>query len=178
LSWSHVGDDAIVLRTGKSKQRREAIVPLYDNLRALLGSIPKVSTTVLANSRRKPWTADGLKTAIQRAKVAAKWDDKDLHFHDLRGTAATRFYVAGLNVRVIAEIMGWEEKTVDKIIRRYVGRNAATRAAIAQLPHGLPVSGNGCHCSQKTFSIALWRQFWLPDAAIGRPRPRAFLLLD
>jgi integrase len=133
LSWSHVEADAIVLRTGKSRQRREVIVPLYDELRAVLARIPKAATTVLTNSQRKPWTADGLKTAIQRAKVAAKWADKDLHFHDLRGTAATRFYVAGLSVRVIAEIMGWEEETVEKIIRRYVGRNAATRAVIAQL---------------------------------------------
>lgn len=133
LSWSHVEADAIVLRTGKSRQRREVIVPLYDELRAVLAHIPKVATTVLANSQRKSWTEDGLKTAIQRAKVAAKWGSKDLHFHDLRGTAATRFYVAGLSVRVIAEIMGWEEETVEKIIRRYVGRNAATRATIAQL---------------------------------------------
>ena len=34
LSWSHVGEDAIVIRTGKSKQRREAIIPLYDESRA------------------------------------------------------------------------------------------------------------------------------------------------
>jgi integrase len=60
-------------------------------------------------------------------------DDRDLHFHDLRGTAATRFYIAGLSVRVVAEIMGWEEEYVEKIIRRYVGRNAATKAAIELL---------------------------------------------
>jgi hypothetical protein len=36
-------------------------------------------------------------------------------------------------VRVIAEIMGWDEEAVEKIIRRYVGRGAATRATIAQL---------------------------------------------
>ena len=34
--------------------------------------------------------------------------DRDLHFHDLRGTAATRFYIAGLSKRVIAEIGGRE----------------------------------------------------------------------
>jgi hypothetical protein len=34
---------------------------------------------------------------------------------------------------VIAEIMGWEEEAVEKIIHRYVGRNAATLNAIAQL---------------------------------------------
>jgi integrase len=133
VAWSHVGDDAIVLRTGKSRQRREAIIPLYDELRAVFERIPKTATTVLTTTRRKPWTASGLSTAVQRAKAAAKWDAKDLHFHDLRGTAATRFYVAGLSVRVIAEIMGWDEEAVEKIIRRYVGRVAATRATIAQL---------------------------------------------
>jgi hypothetical protein len=29
--------------------------------------------------------------------------------------------------------MGWEEEYVEKVLRRYVDRNAATRAAIAQL---------------------------------------------
>jgi hypothetical protein len=59
--------------------------------------------------------------------------ERNLHFHDLRGTAVTRFYVAGLSERVIAEIMAWEEEHVAKIIRRYVGRSAATKAAITQL---------------------------------------------
>jgi len=57
--------------------------------------------------------------------------DGGLHFHDLRGTAATRFYTAGLSEPVIAEIMGWDEEHVAKIIRRYVGRSAATKAIIA-----------------------------------------------
>lgn len=51
----------------------------------------------------------------------------------VRGTAATKFYLAGLTVRVIAEIMAWEEDTVAKIIRKYVGRKAATMAIIRQL---------------------------------------------
>jgi len=55
------------------------------------------------------------------------------HFHDLRGTAATWFYTAGLPERFIAEIMGWEEEHVTKIIRRSVGRAAATKALIRQL---------------------------------------------
>ena len=33
LSWLHVGDNAIVITTGKGKQRREAIVQLYDDLK-------------------------------------------------------------------------------------------------------------------------------------------------
>jgi integrase len=131
LCWSHIGADAIIIPTGKSKRRREAIVPLYDDLRAVLQSIPKRSTVVLSNNRGRPWTSGTLATMFIRAKKTAGIED--LHFHDLRGTAATKFYVAGLSERVIAEILGWEEEQVAGIIRRYVGRNAATRAAIAQL---------------------------------------------
>jgi hypothetical protein len=38
-----------------------------------------------------------------------------------------------LSERVIAEIMAWNEDHVAKIIRRYVGRSAATKAIIRQL---------------------------------------------
>jgi integrase len=130
LSWSHIGDDAIIIATGKSRQRREAIVPLYDALRAVLAAIPKRSTTVLTNSKGVPWK--DLASAFTRAKAAGNFD-RDLHFHDLRGTAATRFYTAGLSERVVAEIMGWEEEHVANIIRRYVSRSAATKAIIAQI---------------------------------------------
>jgi transposase len=44
-----------------------------------------------------------------------------------------RFYIAGLSIRVIAEMLGWSEEQVEKIIRRYVARDAATKAAIRQL---------------------------------------------
>jgi integrase len=55
-----------------------------------------------------------------------------LHFHDLRGTATTGFYIAGLLIRVIAEILAWDEDQVERIIRRYVARVAATKEAIRQ----------------------------------------------
>jgi integrase len=133
LSWSHVREHAITIATGKSRHRREALIPLYDALRKILASIPRRSTTVLTNSRRRPWTADGFGSSFNKAKIDAGLTDSDLHFHDLRGTAATRFYTAGLSERVIAEIMGWEEDHVARIIRRYVGRSAATKAIIRQL---------------------------------------------
>lgn len=133
LSWSHVGDDAITITTGKSKHRRTAIIPLYDDLRRVLESIPKRSTTILTNIRRRPWTANGFGTAFNRAKIVAKMNDRDLHFHDLRGTAVTKFYIFGIPERVIAEIMAWEEEHVAKIIRRYVDRSAATKALIRRI---------------------------------------------
>lgn len=136
LAWSHVGPDAIVLPTGKSGGRREAVVPLHAELREVLARIPRHSTIVLTNSRRRPW--QGLNSSFATAKEKAGLGDRDLHFHDLRGTAATKFYLAGLHERVIAEIMGWEEDYVARIIRRYVGRQAATRDAIRRLDAARP----------------------------------------
>jgi integrase len=133
LSWSHVGDDAIVLTTGKSRHRREAVIPLYGALRDVLARIPKRSTTILTSSKRRPWTADGFGSSFNTAKLGAGLADRDLHFNDLRGTAATKFYIAGFSMREIAETMAWEEESVEKIIRRYVGRSAAIKARIRKL---------------------------------------------
>ena len=133
LSWSHVGGDAIILATGKSRGRREAIIPIYDALRTVLDRIAKRSTTLLTNSRGRPWTPDGFGSSFNTAKHDAGIVDKDLHFHDLRGTAATKFYTAGLSICAIAKLLAWSEDQVERIIRRYVERAAATREVIRQL---------------------------------------------
>ena len=131
LSWSHIGEDEIVIATNKSGGKRAARVPLYDDLRAVLAAIPRRSTTVLTHGWGRPWAAKSLGNAFTKAKNAAGFSD--LHFHDLRGTAATKFYLAGLSEHIIAELMGWEPEHVAKIIKRYVGRDAIVKAAIIQL---------------------------------------------
>lgn len=133
LSWSHVGEHAIEIATGKSGRRTVAVVPLYGGLKDVLARAPRRSTAVLTNSKGRPWTGDGFGTAFNKAKIDAGMGERDLHFHDLRGTAATRFYGANLSERVISEIMGWEEAQVARIIRRYVDRTALTRATIEHL---------------------------------------------
>jgi integrase len=133
LSWSHVGDDAIVIATGKSRHKREAIIPLYDGLRTVLARIPKRATTILTSNKQRPWTVDGFGSSFNKAKIDAGMSERDLHFNDLRGTAATKFYIAGFSMREIAETLAWEEESVEKIIRRYVGRSAAIKARIRKL---------------------------------------------
>lgn len=46
LPWSHVEPDAVVITTGKSKHRREAIIPRYDALNDVLANIPKRSPVI------------------------------------------------------------------------------------------------------------------------------------
>lgn len=131
LSWSHVGEDAIVITTGKSGNTREAIIPLYDALLDVLARIPKRSPVILTSSKDRPWSGFG--ASFTKAKAIAWPQGENLNFHDLRGTAATKFYIAGLPEREIAEIMGWEEESVTRIIRRYVDRQAALKDRIRKL---------------------------------------------
>lgn len=137
LSWSHVGEHAIVMatgkRSGKRKKQKEAVIPLYQELRDLLDRIPRRSPVILTSSTTRPWAKDGLSSSFADAKRKAWPNGDDLHFHDLRGTAATKLYIAGLSEREIAETLAWDEETVSRIIRRYVSRTAALQDRIRRL---------------------------------------------
>jgi len=76
---------------------------------------------------------NGFTSAFNRAKHTAELSDRDLHFHDLRGTAATRFYIAGLSRDEVADLMGWEHEHVTRILNRYVSRAETTRKIIRKL---------------------------------------------
>lgn len=133
LSWSHIGEDAIIMPSSKSGESLEAVIPLYRELRGVLALIPRRSTVVLTSSKGRPWAAGSLSDAVVAAKKKTWPGGTGLNFHDLRGTAATRFYNAGFSEREIAEIMAWEEESVARIIRRYVGRQAAIKERIRKL---------------------------------------------
>lgn len=107
LQWSHVGREAITLPTGKSRGKRTVVIPITRKLAALLNRIGRRDVgTVLVSASGKPWTLDGLKTAMQRRKTDS--GVSGLRFHDLRGTAATHFIRAGLPIVDVALIMGWD----------------------------------------------------------------------
>jgi hypothetical protein len=53
--------------------------------------------------------------------------------HDLRGTAVTKFYIVGSINTSDRRNPAWTEEQVERMIRRYVARGAATKAAIRQL---------------------------------------------
>ena len=134
LSWFHIGELEIVIRTGKSGGKIRAFVPLHEDLTMVLADMPRRGGHVLTyDESGRPVTKNGFASAWRRAWEKAEMGEADLHFNDLRGTAATRFYLAGLEIREIAEILGWTQDSVGKIIRRYVGRHAAVKARIARI---------------------------------------------
>lgn len=134
LSWSHVKAYSIEISTGKSKHRKTTLIPLHDELKALLDEIPKRSTVILTNTDKRPWRTgfgSSWNKALARAELAKEPIDK--HFHDLRGTAATVFYLAGLSIREIAEIMTWSEENVGAMIDRYVKRDELLKDRIERM---------------------------------------------
>lgn len=129
LSWSHVGKHAIEIQTSKSGKTLTALVPMHAALRAALAKIPKRATTVLTGSEGRPWKTgfgSSWQKAVQKAGI-------DKHFHDLRGTAATKLFKAGFKVREIAAVMAWSEDQVDAIIKRYVNRDEVLKDMIRRM---------------------------------------------
>jgi integrase len=132
LKWAQVSDLLIERETDKGKRhRRRALIPMYDELREFLGSLPRRGETVLTNSRGEPWKGFG--SSWNKALYEAGLHDSDLHFHDLRGTAATRMYVAGLTIREIAQFLAWSEDRVERLIERYVKRDEIMRDRIRRI---------------------------------------------
>lgn len=131
LSWSHVKAHSIEFKTAKSRRRKTALIPITAALRVLLDEIPKRATTILTNSRGRPWKGFG--SSWNKALIEARLADADLHFHDLRGTAATNFYRDDLTIREIAEILTWSEDRVEKLIDRYVKRDEILRDRIRRM---------------------------------------------
>lgn len=119
LSWTHVKTHSVERRTGKSNHQKTAVIPLYRELRELLEEIPRRATTILTNQEGLPWKT-GFDASFRPAKLKAGIDH---HFHDLRGTAATRMYMAGLSVREIAEMFTWSEDQVERLIKVYVKKD-------------------------------------------------------
>jgi hypothetical protein len=82
----------------------------------------------------RPKTRNGRRRANGRAAFYVDRHDVDLiPVARQRGTAAAKFSTAEFRIREIAETLAWQEESVEKIIRRYVGRSAALKARIRKL---------------------------------------------
>ena len=148
LPWAAVKAHAIVWQTGKSRGRKTVVLPMTEDLRAVLDSLDRSACpTILATSDGTPWTPPGrgLDSGVQRAQDAADEEARKLggpnatagleglRFHDLRGTAATNYVLAGLPLEDVATILGWELKKVKEIARRYITGEAIGMGMIARL---------------------------------------------
>ncbi|HET7384929.1 MAG TPA: tyrosine-type recombinase/integrase [Pseudolabrys sp.] len=135
LTWAAYDGARIRLRQGKTGKR--VTIPVGAPLKAALDAAiaaGRPTTTILSNTRGKPWTEDGFRTSWGKAFDRSGLSD-DLHFHDLRGTAATRLALAGCTVPQIAAITGHSMKDVESILEAHYlgGAIELAEAAIVKL---------------------------------------------
>jgi integrase len=70
--------------------------------------------TILATTRKPSWTSDGFRTSRYKAVRKAKINGPT--FHDLRGTAVTRFALSGCTHAEIASFTGHDLNDVARIL--------------------------------------------------------------
>ncbi len=93
-------------------------VPIHRDLKKVLDHVPKRSTLILTTPTGVPWKADWFRNRWRDTSKAA--GIKDLHFHDLRGTAVTMLAEAGCSNAEIAAITGHSMQHVETILTKYV----------------------------------------------------------
>lgn len=128
LMWAEVGEFYISKTTSKSRHRQTARIPILAKTRELFKKIQENQRQhlgsgvafVLTNTRGQPWTPSGLSHAV------TAFGGKRLH--DCRGTLATILRRAGLKASEIADIMGWREDRVERLLSVYVDRDSIVKA--------------------------------------------------
>lgn len=141
LQWHQVRDNHIVVQTNKSGGRTTAIVPLTAEAKSIVDELSRERSAlidagrvptafVLTTEKGTKWLPPSLTQAFIRAASSAGVEKR---LHDLRGTAATRLIRAGCTTLEVATIMGWEERSVERILYRYVDAGAIARRALERL---------------------------------------------
>ena len=131
LPWSAYDGQTIRLKQTKTGAR--VTVPVGAPLKAALDASKKRGPLILLNTRGRAWTANGFHASWRKACTAA--EVSDVTFHDLRGTAVLRLFLAGGTEAEIATITGHSLRDVRSILdSHYFCRDPAlAQSAITKL---------------------------------------------
>jgi integrase len=141
VRWDQIGETKMHVPTRKSRKRTTAVVIRYPELDAFLETLTVRAETVLVNRGGKSWKSGfGASWTRTKARCLKHIEDEtdrayfaQLHFHDLRGNAATRLFAAGLSEAQIARFLGWKEAAVKALLDRYVSLDEAADLIAAKV---------------------------------------------
>ena len=107
LRWEDLDFERRAIQVKKTKNDQPREVPMTDRLYETLWDWKKKSLDteyVFANTNGKSISTvrTAFTVALRKAGI------KDFRFHDLRHTAASQMYMAGLDIKLIKEIGGWK----------------------------------------------------------------------
>ena len=112
LTWSNVDISKRIAYLPITKNGERRIVPLSSTAINTLNNLPR---NIFSNRVFWSWSAkDGVANVWRRTCLRA--NIQDLHFHDLRHEATSRFFEKGLNMIEVASITG--HKTL-QMLKRY-----------------------------------------------------------
>jgi integrase len=125
LSRSHIKKTPkgrrIQIRTAKRK--RMVSIPVTPRMSEVIDTTPMGQMVIVASSKGAPFTNSrslGRAVARRRSEVGIR---SELHLYDARGTAVTRLFEAGANLREIALHMGWSIDYASRMIGVYAALN-------------------------------------------------------
>lgn len=98
LEWKNIDDERHSVLLPNTKNGHSRTIPVSQRALAILKSLAKT------NERAFPISANGFRLAWERVRTRA--GVTDLHFHDLRREAISRFFELGLSVPEVALISG------------------------------------------------------------------------
>lgn len=117
--WNHLDKDRKTLHLPVTKNKTSRHVPLSTKARAAIASLPRKIDGKLFS-----YSADGISQAF--AEICKRAGIDDLHFHDLRHEATSRFFEKGLDTMEVASITGHKSL---QMLRRYTHLRAHNLAA-------------------------------------------------
>ena len=116
MTWGQY--DGSWINHRQSKGKKKVPVPVHRDLKKVLDRVPRRSTLILTTPKDVPWKSDWFRN--QWGKTAKAAGIRELHFHDLRGTAVTMLAEAGCTPPEIAAITGHSMKHVETILGKYM----------------------------------------------------------
>ena len=109
LEWKHVHIDQGYVHLPHTKNGEPRDVPLSSKSREILNDLPRDMSGLVF-----PLHFEALKSLWRRATQRAGIED--LHFHDLRHEATSRFFEKGLNIMEVSAITGHKDL---RMLKRY-----------------------------------------------------------
>jgi len=146
LTWKAWDGKCISLTQSKTGAR--VVIPAISALRHALEDTPRRATTILTNTRGRPWTPDGFSTSW--GKTARRAGIEGLTFHDLRGTCLTMLAEAGCTETEIAAISGHRIAAGTAMSGYLHHTEQLARSAIEKLEIHLSHGGNPVYISRIT----------------------------
>ncbi|MBI1180818.1 MAG: tyrosine-type recombinase/integrase [Alphaproteobacteria bacterium] len=138
LKWEDLSSAGDVIAVHETKNGHRRRIPLTPEAKRVLSSLPR------ADDRVFPITGNAVRLAWERLKKRLGLDD--LHFHDLRHEAISRFFEMGLSVPEVALISGHRDP---RMLFRYTHVQAAKVAVKLQeaTRQGPSEGGEGYPCA-------------------------------